>query len=920
MQSSFQAEAQLFHGKSVTPESPRPLHIPEPSTIPVLQNQIDPIFNLMSTHMKHPNAARDITTMDHEMALKTATAGEAEAIDTNDRIENDVDYDAKLEDFYGDTRSSEGDSVSMDMNGVKAEHNQSDSSLIQNHTSLQADQPSTSIAFHDTPPTTTQPNVEYVPSSHSHSNVSPQHLTDTYEPFHTPSNVDSQTYRQTSGPRAYETDETNIKIGGQGDETVENGGVNYQTLLDNISPSSASESLAIDPSISQFELPTETTDIPIPSSANLPITNVPAPAGLPPRPPPQEKPAIHPNYVPGEDIRSYHFPHVHHAGTHTSLPSQPSNSYRPVPGYVSALPISASGAPGTSSAHNGLPPPPMATFQQPPRAGDQPHASPTTQQFQRDMAGSSGTKAGAPADTGDRGGRWAPEVERMYDEFISDERVYTAEGTWDRFPPGSRLFVGNLPSEIVNKRDIFQIFYKYGKLAQISIKQAYGFVQFLDPNACRAALENEQGMRIKDRNMHLEISKPQKNSRNAAASAAGDNLRASHYRRSRSPDHIRRQQSHGVGPRPGADRFVPFSDFRDEPRRRDDYRPGRSPSPRGYRGRDEYRGGRDRSPDRYYGRRSRSRSPFGRAPRYRSPSPRAREVDQEATLPIPRRDARDVPDVQLILIEEVDRAFVTYIESSFRERGLRCAVLILPGVPLEAVVKRQILEGVQAIVKLYRTSQLTGKIPLQLFDRTGGADNVRFEEYDELEARIAAELVIRAKAKQITAAVPTPHNLYTAPSAPYSALPYTQAPQAPLPQQAVPNAGQPNIANLITSLDGPALQKLLGAMQQNPQTPQTPQQHMPLQSPAQNQDLSALLGNVGMQQQQQHHPPHNQQSYPYAMVPQQQQQQQPVQQYQYGASYQQAPQQAGPPQHQQPQPGQHQHVQDIMEQLAKWKQ
>ena len=70
---------------------------------------------------------------------------------------------------------------------------------------------------------------------------------------------------------------------------------------------------------------------------------------------------------------------------------------------------------------------------------------------------------------------------------------------------------------------------------------------------------------------------------------------------------------------------------------------------------------------------------------------------------------------------------MTYIESSFRERGLRCAVLILPGVPLEAVVKRQILEGVQAIVKLHRTSQLTGKIPLQLFDRTGGADNVRFE-------------------------------------------------------------------------------------------------------------------------------------------------------------------------------------------------
>ena len=520
MQSSFQAEAQLFRGKSLTPESPRPLHFPEPSTIPVLQNQIDPIFNLMSTHMEHPHAARDLTTMDHQMTQNTPLVGEAESFNINESMGNNINDDAKLEDFYGDSRSSEGDSVSMDMNGVKAEHNHSDSSLIQNHTSLQADQPSTSIAFHDTSSTTTQPTFDYVPSSHSHSKVSSQHLTATHEPIHALPNVNSQNYSQSPESPAREIDETNIKIDGYGAEAVENGGVNYQTLLDNISPSSASDPLAINSSISQFELPGESTDIPIPSSANLPNTSVPAPSGLPPRPPPQEKPAIHPNYMPGEDIRSYHFPHAHHAGAHASVPPQPSNSFRPVPPYATSVPTSASGAPGTSSAHNGLPPPPMATFQQPPRISDQPQASPTTQQSQRDSTGRTGPKAVAPIDTGDRGGRWAQEVEHMYDEFLSNERVYTAEGTWDRFPPGSRLFVGtyiiqlqsilmfqtnraigNLPSEIVNKRDIFQIFYKYGKLAQISIKQAYGFVQFLDPHACRAALENEQGMRIKDRNM-----------------------------------------------------------------------------------------------------------------------------------------------------------------------------------------------------------------------------------------------------------------------------------------------------------------------------------------------------------------------------------------------------------------------------------
>ena len=114
----------------------------------------------------------------------------------------------------------------------------------------------------------------------------------------------------------------------------------------------------------------------------------------------------------------------------------------------------------------------------------------------------------------------------------------------------------------------------------------------------------------------------------------------------------------GSGQRMSGDRFdrgLPFSDYRDEPRRRDDYRPMRSPSPRDFRGRDEYRGGRGRSPDRYYRGRSRSRSPYGMIDRYRSRSPRGRELDDDAVLPLARRDPRDVPDVQIILLDEVDR-------------------------------------------------------------------------------------------------------------------------------------------------------------------------------------------------------------------------------------------------------------------------
>lgn len=125
------------------------------------------------------------------------------------------------------------------------------------------------------------------------------------------------------------------------------------------------------------------------------------------------------------------------------------------------------------------------------------------------------------------------------------------------------------------------------------------------------------------------------------------------YTRSRSPEHGRGPPQRGNAQRPSIDRGVPSGSM---PRRRDDYRPVRSPSPREFRGREEYRGGRERTPDRYYGgRRSRSRSPFGRNGRYRSRSPRNRELDDEASLPIPFRDPRDVPDVQLILLEDVDR-------------------------------------------------------------------------------------------------------------------------------------------------------------------------------------------------------------------------------------------------------------------------
>jgi len=61
------------------------------------------------------------------------------------------------------------------------------------------------------------------------------------------------------------------------------------------------------------------------------------------------------------------------------------------------------------------------------------------------------------------------------------------------------LAIGNLSSEKVTKRDIFHVFHAYGDLAQISIKQAYGFVQFLRAEDCGRALDREQGTQIRDK-------------------------------------------------------------------------------------------------------------------------------------------------------------------------------------------------------------------------------------------------------------------------------------------------------------------------------------------------------------------------------------------------------------------------------------
>lgn len=74
------------------------------------------------------------------------------------------------------------------------------------------------------------------------------------------------------------------------------------------------------------------------------------------------------------------------------------------------------------------------------------------------------------------------------------------------------------------------------------------------------------------------------------------------------------------------------------------------------------------------------------------------------------------------------RGFVNYVEKAFEARGLRHNVLLLsPRLSEAAVMRRQIIEGVLAVIKLDHIVQAKNKYSISVFDRSAGAANVRFD-------------------------------------------------------------------------------------------------------------------------------------------------------------------------------------------------
>ena len=417
-------EATHFNGTGLSPASPVPLHIPEPSNIPVLQNQIDPVFNLMSTHMEQPLASNDMmtetrTVHDHAPSVTLSATSWTEG---DNKLANNVDIQRNQ-----DSEEDGGSDYNMiDEDEPKDKDEERISNALHNHSSPSAVH---SIAANEIPSAPTQ--IQPAPST----TVSGQKPLEEFLQYTHPREP-SQDAPEPRSPSTtvLEIAEKRDDDKAESDTDVTNGGVNYDALLDNLSPSTATAPTADSITSITTAAPTDASSAAKPSSTETPIAAIPLPAGLPPRPPPQEKPAIHPNYTPGEDIRSYHYPQGQTSTAHKPYTSQPNNSYR----SGQSFPLPAS---GNAVGANGLPPPPLATFQQPPAKDVQPQRSPPTPQNRnRDGQGRNGEKLAADQEEDEV--PWTPEIEKRYAEFLIDEAVYVTEGLWDRFPPGSRLFVG----------------------------------------------------------------------------------------------------------------------------------------------------------------------------------------------------------------------------------------------------------------------------------------------------------------------------------------------------------------------------------------------------------------------------------------------------------------------------------------------
>lgn len=374
----------------------------------MLEKQIDPIFNMTSTHTgaSADNALVSNSNSDHKGSDDSGSSSDANSF-SDPFEEQDVPQAqaapvstiqpaGETDDDYAMTFGSEGEGDTGDtepQNGIPG-----------TVAATSASQEPASRMAADAPPAATSAPAEQgrtisAPQVESHS------MEVSAAPLSARAHNSVQGYKPSTPPPIY--------------KSIQNGEIDIQQLLDNITANAELGAANAAPNSASTSSPTFP-----PGSSAFSHTS------LPPRPQVLSKPPMHPAYAPQNGIRKYH------AGS--TYPAPPGTTPR-APGLPGSL--IAAGAPGThTDPRNGLPPPPAASFNSPPTSFSRPGENmPFAPQ-----RGPQHSRGPSSADDGEDEGevQWGPDVQKLYDAFLAEECRNVAEGVWDRFPMGSRLFIG----------------------------------------------------------------------------------------------------------------------------------------------------------------------------------------------------------------------------------------------------------------------------------------------------------------------------------------------------------------------------------------------------------------------------------------------------------------------------------------------
>lgn len=378
-------EVQELRTQALTPVSPKPIHFPQPSNIPLLDISMDPEFDTSAppsaptTHPVEPGASEGGPPKTTESITDTTMDG----YNNNGSLETETIQSSEAPTDHATTARS-----------IDQAHpdNEAISAAIKTSLDSSVPYPSTSA------PPLNDAALAFLQSLVMSSAVSAANTPSASNPFAQPSMPS-----QASSVPANEPQHDNTS---PDDVVMENGGadvVNHDVLSDRLAtPEVSNQVQAPNTNVHDSDQKDAVAqDTGPPGIHQTPIRLIPTVPSLPARPPVQQTGSDVRSQQPNDQSSASQYGHVQ---TSLHAPTDRGNS------------ISAGPTPGQQQ--HGVP------------------STPATQQ-QQEMSGVEGSHAPEPEDE-----PFSPELQKLYDDFLADERNNMTINEWDKFPIGSRLFIG----------------------------------------------------------------------------------------------------------------------------------------------------------------------------------------------------------------------------------------------------------------------------------------------------------------------------------------------------------------------------------------------------------------------------------------------------------------------------------------------